>query len=151
MPDVILLNRRPTVVGLPNGMKLPPDPQGRGFALPLEKYEAIKGLRAFQSLLKAGVVSIKGSSLPAPAAVPKAQPKPSPADALSPDQLGALEESNVEEAGLLVNATDNLELLHSWLAADKRVTVRRMIEKRLEALDPANAPELEADEDDAEA
>lgn len=154
MPDVILLNKRPTVVGLPNGVKLPPDPQGRGFPMAVEKYEQIKGLRVFQNLLKSGTLAIKGTHLSPPPAIAEGKKSTTPtssAAGLSPEQLGALAEANVEEAGLLINATDNLDLLNAWLANDERKGVHRLIEKRLEDLTaPDGAEGDDGEGDDAE-
>lgn len=151
MADVILVNKRPTMVGLPNGVHLAPDPQGRGVPCSAEEYEKLRALRAFQGLLKAGFVVVRGA---APAAAPAAKvPASMPAELTPPgglpkEQLEAVANSNVEEAGLLINATDNRALLDAWMASEKRVTVRRQLERRLAELEPQ--VDIDEDEEDHE-
>lgn len=59
----------------------------------------------------------------------------SPSDSTTaPDNLSQL---NTDEAGELIDKTDNVELLQKWLKAETRKTTRGDLERRIEALTTA--------------
>ena len=59
----------------------------------------------------------------------------SPSDSTAaPENLSQL---NVDEAGDLIDQTDNVDLLNKWLAAERRVTTRADLERRIKALTEA--------------
>lgn len=138
MKGVVIINKRPALLGLEDGTRLLPGPNSGPEVE--QAYSRLHGTESFKNWLKIGWVRVK---LPQPASPFAAVEEEPEAEATE-----ALKGLNVEEAKRAVAGTSDTVLLEEWYAKDSRVTVKRAIQARLSELDQDEEESVEEDEEE---